>query len=77
MRPVEKDTTKASLAPIIGALLLLIVVSLFGLAISVWPAEPAAPVPEPRTETERGISRAYDGSLVEPPPPGTRRSRWI
>jgi hypothetical protein len=75
--PMSTQATKASLAPIIVALLSLASVSLLGFAVAFWPEEPAATTPNPRSEPETRGTRPFEGSSFTRVPVPQRRSKWI
>ena len=76
MGPMSTQGMKATLAPIIVALLSLVSISLFGFAIAFWPEEPARTAPNPRGEPE-AHTRSYEGSSFAPAPVREPRSKWI
>ena len=74
---MSTQAMKASLAPIIVALLSLASVSLLGFAVAFWPEEPARTMPNPRSEPETHGTRSFEGSSFAPAPAPERRSKWI
>jgi hypothetical protein len=68
---------QASLAPIIGALVLLVSTSLLGFIVAFWPAEPATAAPRTRDEAPRLDRHEVVRDPFTPPPCRRPCSKWM
>jgi hypothetical protein len=75
---MSEATPRASLAPIVVALLSIVSVSLLGFVVALWPEEPrSAPArPQAVNAAPRPLPQSYEGGSLFIPEPRKHPGKW-
>jgi hypothetical protein len=78
MGAMSESGPRASLAPIVVAILSIISLSLLGFVVALWPEEVPRPKTQPVNEAAAPAPQSFNGgSQFAPPPREPRRGTWI
>ena len=74
---MHEPTPKASLAPIVVAILSIMSLSLLGIVVALWPDETPRPKTQPVNEAAAPAPQSFNGGSPFMPPRAPRRMTWI